>query len=171
MLITGGLGAAPGDVTSKNEKGHTLCAYRGHFWSRQAEPRTLLGRCTTRSPRTHKVSPERNLRDPRGRFFHRRAKRPLNVRNPLLVFQAQWRWRSTREGRARKGRGERSLTGKKVMLRRAATRTRARPRTRFGPRPRRPSNPRPELGSELRREIPDFVVFTENFGNSGFWYS
>ena len=32
---------------------------------------------------------------------------------------------------------------KKVMLRRAATRTPAQPRTRFGSRPRRPSNPRP----------------------------
>jgi len=27
------------------------------------------------------------------------------------------------------------------------------------------------LGSELRREIPDFVVFMENFGNLGFRYS
>jgi hypothetical protein len=27
------------------------------------------------------------------------------------------------------------------------------------------------LGSELRREIPDFVVFTKNFGNLGFRYS
>ena len=33
----------------------------------------------------------------------------LNVRSPLLVRQAQWQWRSTREGRARKGRGKRSL--------------------------------------------------------------
>ena len=30
---------------------------------------------------------------------YRRAKRSLNVRNPLLVRQAQWQWRSTREGR------------------------------------------------------------------------
>ena len=51
--------------------------------------------------------------------------RSSNVRSPLLVRQAQWQWRSTREGRARKGRGERSLSGKKGMLRRAATRTRA----------------------------------------------
>jgi len=31
--------------------------------------------------------------------------RSLNVQNPLLVRQAQWQWRPTREGRARKGRG------------------------------------------------------------------
>jgi len=31
------------------------------------------------------------------------AARYLNVRSPLLVRQAQWQWRSTREGRARKG--------------------------------------------------------------------
>jgi len=39
--------------------------------------------------------------------------RSLNVRSPLLVRQAQWQWQSTREGRARKGRGERSLSEEK----------------------------------------------------------
>jgi len=39
--------------------------------------------------------------------------RSLNVRNPSLVRQAKWQWRSTREGRARKGRGERTLSGAK----------------------------------------------------------
>jgi len=55
--------------------------------------------------------------------------RPLNVQSPLLVLQAQWQWRSTREGRASKERGERSLPGgrNKGMLRRAATLTRAPP--------------------------------------------
>ena len=76
--------------------------------------------------------------------FHRRAKRSLNAESLLLVRQAQWQWRSTLEGRARKGRGERSFSvGKKGMLRRAATRTQARPRTMPGPRPRRPSNSHP----------------------------
>ena len=58
--------------------------------------------------------------------------RSLNVRSPLLVGQAQWQWRSTREGRARKGRGERSLSGEKGMLRRAAARSRAPPRPPLG---------------------------------------
>jgi len=39
----------------------------------------------------------------------------LNVRSPLLVQQAQWQWWSTREGRARKGRGERNLSGRKKV--------------------------------------------------------
>ena len=44
-------------------------------------------------------------------FFN--AARSLDVRSPLLVRQAQWQWQSTREGRARKGRGERCLSGGK----------------------------------------------------------
>ena len=39
--------------------------------------------------------------------------RSLDVRSPLLVRQAQWQWRSTREGRAHKGRGERNQSGGK----------------------------------------------------------
>jgi len=42
------------------------------------------------------------------------AARSLSVQSPLLVRQAQWQWRSTREGRACKRRGERSFSeGKK----------------------------------------------------------
>ena len=39
--------------------------------------------------------------------------RSLNIRSPLLVRQAQWQWRSTREGKARKGCGDCSLSEKK----------------------------------------------------------
>jgi len=34
------------------------------------------------------------------------AARSLDVRSPLLVRQAQWQWRSTREKRARKERSD-----------------------------------------------------------------
>ena len=52
-----------------------------------------------------------------------------HVPQGFLMQQAQWQLRSTREGRAHKGRGERGLSGgrKKGMMRRAATRTRAPP--------------------------------------------
>ena len=65
---------------------------------------------------------------PRPKFLYQRfLQRALNVRSPLLVRQAQWQWRSTRERWARKGHGERSLPGEKGMPRRAVTRTRAPP--------------------------------------------
>ena len=44
------------------------------------------------SPRTRKVGPVRTLRDPREWFLHLRVKRPFNVRNLLLVRQAQGRF-------------------------------------------------------------------------------
>ena len=47
------------------------------------------------------------------RFLHRRAL--FGRSKPLLVRQAKYQWRSTRKGRARNGRGKRSLSGAKKM--------------------------------------------------------